>query len=448
MFLSAGVTSVRAAVDVAWVAPTRGVSIATDAQDHVFTADYEQALGSDITVTKRDADGALLWQVSPEFTQSPFWERAQFVATDPDGNAIVCGTRMSGFSNPMVAASVIMKFNPDGELLWRHLYESDFDGSSTRKCLVDAEGSSYVLGFGSGPSGFVTKVKKFAADGQVLWTWFDSAGIGAPINFKFTPDGAIVITGRSIFGSVNGYARISLDGADVWSLPGISSLTVGDCAGDAFGNTYLVHGEFVANGGTVIRKLDPQGATLWEEVYGLAGFRVEVGTDHRAVVSGFPNTATGGAAFIKVDEEGGVVWQNLDADGPLNLLLHAQMLLDEENNAYLAASTLFEMAVCKVGSDGVSAWTATTSGSNSAGIALGHDGQSIYVVGGATARLIDTSQVPADLDGDGDVDGADLGLLLGAWGSAGPVGDLNGDGIVDGADLGALLGAWNGSGGR
>jgi hypothetical protein len=47
----------------------------------------------------------------------------------------------------------------------------------------------------------------------------------------------------------------------------------------------------------------------------------------------------------------------------------------------------------------------------------------------------------ADLNGDGAVDGADLGLLLAAWGSSSP-GDLNGDGTVDGADLGLLLAAW------
>ena len=45
-----------------------------------------------------------------------------------------------------------------------------------------------------------------------------------------------------------------------------------------------------------------------------------------------------------------------------------------------------------------------------------------------------------DLNGDGQVDGADLGLLLGAWGTA--TADLNGDGTTDGADLGLLLGAW------
>ena len=54
------------------------------------------------------------------------------------------------------------------------------------------------------------------------------------------------------------------------------------------------------------------------------------------------------------------------------------------------------------------------------------------------------SSVPGDLDGDGSVGGADLGLLLGSWGPcAGCPADLDGNGTVDGADLGALLGAWS-----
>jgi len=53
--------------------------------------------------------------------------------------------------------------------------------------------------------------------------------------------------------------------------------------------------------------------------------------------------------------------------------------------------------------------------------------------------------IVGDLDGDGDVDGADLGLLLGQWGGDGSA-DLDGSGIVDGADLGILLGAWRASG--
>jgi hypothetical protein len=48
---------------------------------------------------------------------------------------------------------------------------------------------------------------------------------------------------------------------------------------------------------------------------------------------------------------------------------------------------------------------------------------------------------PADLNGDGAVSGADLGLMLAGWGLAGPT-DLNGSGTTDGADLGLLLSAW------
>jgi hypothetical protein len=47
---------------------------------------------------------------------------------------------------------------------------------------------------------------------------------------------------------------------------------------------------------------------------------------------------------------------------------------------------------------------------------------------------------PADLNGDGLIDGADLGVLLGAWGSTG--GDIDGNGTTDGTDLGLLLAAW------
>jgi dienelactone hydrolase len=50
------------------------------------------------------------------------------------------------------------------------------------------------------------------------------------------------------------------------------------------------------------------------------------------------------------------------------------------------------------------------------------------------------SQTP-DLDGNGVVDGGDLGLLVANWDQPGR-GDLNGDGIVTGADLGLLIAAW------
>jgi hypothetical protein len=50
-----------------------------------------------------------------------------------------------------------------------------------------------------------------------------------------------------------------------------------------------------------------------------------------------------------------------------------------------------------------------------------------------------------DLNGDGNVNAADIGLLIAAWNTDGSVvggSDINNDGIVDAADLGLLVGSW------
>ena len=60
----------------------------------------------------------------------------------------------------------------------------------------------------------------------------------------------------------------------------------------------------------------------------------------------------------------------------------------------------------------------------------------------ATEGIVDCSvPCPEDLDGDGLVDGADLGRILLGWGSPGSS-DQNGDGTTDGADLALVLSAW------
>ena len=70
------------------------------------------------------------------------------------------------------------------------------------------------------------------------------------------------------------------------------------------------------------------------------------------------------------------------------------------------------------------------------------------VPGAANSQIVATlvatlggSANPADLNGDGVVNGADLGILLAAWGGSG-TGDLNGDGTINGADIGILLSNW------
>ncbi|MDA1007462.1 MAG: choice-of-anchor B family protein [Planctomycetota bacterium] len=49
---------------------------------------------------------------------------------------------------------------------------------------------------------------------------------------------------------------------------------------------------------------------------------------------------------------------------------------------------------------------------------------------------------PGDVNADGLVDGQDLALMLGAWGTANAAADISGDGLVDGQDLAILVANW------
>ena len=84
--------------------------------------------------------------------------------------------------------------------------------------------------------------------------------------------------------------------------------------------------------------------------------------------------------------------------------------------------------------------------------ALNDRGQVLCSGGGAAigphgcAWIMSPNSPLGDLNGDCRVDGADIAILLQAWGSSTPAqaaADLNHDGLVGGPDLGMLLGSWS-----
>ncbi len=80
-------------------------------------------------------------------------------------------------------------------------------------------------------------------------------------------------------------------------------------------------------------------------------------------------------------------------------------------------------------------------------VAVGVPGAGTAAQGSVRTHAFAPSLRTPDLNGDGIVGGADLGILLGKFGSffGGPE-DLNYDDRIDGADLGILLGAWGTAG--
>jgi len=371
----------HAQISADWYNFPSGVSIAVDSLDNVYTAYWDYNPGGDITLTKRNSAGTTLWDATYNNTEMTRHEVATWVETDHAGNILVSGTIRSGYSSPVNAASVLMKYNPSGVLLWRVVYESTFDGSSTKKCLIDANNNIYVLGIGTGPNGQVTKVKKFNAAGVSVWNYFDT-GIGAPITFKFTPDNKITIVHRAITGNLNGYSKIDLNGNNIWSLAGVTSLTVGDAAGDAFGNTYIVNGS-----PSSLRKLSPTGTLIWSQSNGaINGNKVEVGSDNYPVIAGYQSAGFGLVA-MKYDNLGNILWQNLNADGPsLALLALTPMRIDACNDIYIAGGTMSAMAMCKINSNGSSAWVGTTPTGYPVWFDFGTDNK-VYITGGTTARF-------------------------------------------------------------
>ena len=386
LLLSLAAGAACAQVQTAWVNQPGGVSVARDAADNVYTASWDYNPAGDIYLAKRNAAGALLWEVRYDNLDTTRHEVATWVGTDSAGNAWVSGTIRSGYSNPVNANSLLMKFSPSGQLLWRRVYDASFDGSSTRRFVFDAQDRAYVLGIGTGPNGQVSTVRQFLPDGSTGWVWYDSLGIGSPVLIKRTPDQQFLVTARSVTGINNGYAKIDASGQTVWTLTAVNSPTAGDAVGDAAGNTYTVDG---TGTGTVLRRFSPTGEGVWMRTHPMQAFRVETGPDQAPVMSGFPTAGAGllGAAFAKFSPDGTLLWTNLDADGPtINLLSPAQMLVDSAGSAYVAGTTLFEMGVTKVLIDGTSAGTGLAAGGTSFAMTLGSQNQ-VYLTGGQTARL-------------------------------------------------------------
>ena len=79
------------------------------------------------------------------------------------------------------------------------------------------------------------------------------------------------------------------------------------------------------------------------------------------------------------------------------------------------------------------------------GFFTGPEGSGEGNLAGARVTIISPESAPCigDFNGDGDVNGADFGALLAAWGKCGGCPeDLDGNGVVAGSDLGVLLSVW------
>jgi len=376
-----------AAQTLTWSVPPRGVAIAADAAENVFTVDWEYSPAGDITLTKTAPNGVTLFSVRHDNTDPARHEVATWVDTDSTGGAYVSGTIRSGYSSPVNANAVLMRFAADGRLLWRRVLGTDFDGGSTVKVLRDAADNAYVLGIGPTPAGMRSRIHKVAPDGTVSWMWFDFAGIGSPVNLKWGANGNLVVATRAVTGLSGGAAQVDVNGQSVTLLTGIPAYAGLDATADASGAMIVASLDPATNQGRLV-KYGPFGVPAWVRNDPVNMARVEVAPDGGIVVAGTPGAGSFGVAFLKYGPDGAQLWANRDADGPANAFLaHGQMRLDAAGNGYLAASNMSQMSVTRVNADGSTGWSVAAPFGYGVALAFGTQSQAVYVVGGQTARI-------------------------------------------------------------
>lgn len=383
------VSAAASAQTLTWSVDARGVAIAADAAENVYTVDGDANPAGDITLTKTAANGVRLFAVKFDNTDPGRSELATWVETDSSGGAFVSGTSRAGsLTNPVNANALLMRFAANGTLRWRVVLGSDFDGGASFRLLRDAADNAYVLGLGPTPAGQRMRIHKVTPDGVASLLWFDAMGIGAPSSFKWGLDGKLVVAARSLTGQLGGAVRIDPTGLLLSQVSAVPALSSVDAAADAQGNLYIATIDPALNQGR-LQRLSADFGGSWVRNDAIGMLRVEAAPAGGVVVGGTPVVNAAGAAFVRYAADSTPLWANRDADGAaFNVLGHAQMRLDAAGNAYLASTaSLGQMGATRVNADGSTGWTVQAPFGSGVALAFGAGSNAVYLVGGQTARI-------------------------------------------------------------
>ena len=257
------------------------------------------------------------------------------------------------------------------------------------------------------------------------------------------------INDSATFSAKNGVFTMLLRKGD--SVPGISGVVFSSTGANSVMNNngmYAYEGILMNADGTSIT--DPTIGSSFLAVRKANGTVVLIARSLDAIpgIAGATYAGISGSSSVCISDSGVVVFANAFNLGAANNT--AIFAWDEVTGLRVIAKsgdTNFTGTACNqltlIGGTGVSG-NGINTGLNAAGQLVIRAGDSVNSINTIAKIDLGSTPCPADLTGDGVVNGADLAALLGAWGpcSGSCPADLTGDGVVNGADLAALLGAW------
>jgi len=288
---------------------TEGTAVTADGSTYLagFTRSFDPAARPSIFVVKFAADGSLTWQRTWKGPEAFGDDEANGVAVAADGSVYV-----TGFTVGVTGDAVLLKFAPDGTLLWQRRWGGS--GSDQAEAVaVGADGAAYVAGGTSSFGGGGVFVVKFTPAGALVWQRHWGTGSEDGQGVAVGPDGNLVVAGVA--------ARPNVAGA--------SDL--------------------------VLLKVDPAGALVWQRAYAGATNAdarggVAVGADGSIYAAGALQEVTAAgravvnALIVKFASAGGLTWgrgwggRSGDVAGDVAVAPAGTVLLAGDTNSFGAGS--------------------------------------------------------------------------------------------------------------
>lgn len=378
------------------------------------------------------------------------------------------------FDSPVVAMRV-----STGEVLWTFICPFEADDWTT--VVYGVNGGRVYVGRGGNGSSSSARVRCLdAATGAFLWTSVDEVATGAYDGVVFADDG------DPLFASNLDLKRIDAQtGATVWSISRSCSVS-GDC-GPAIRNG-TVYIDEVGPGGQILTAIDAATGARRYSSSVMSGFLSQntpfCGANN---IVFYPRTQSnqtvdylyayrdtgsaleflwkapalaGAGSNHAVTADGGLVMVGFNGklqvrDQETGALRHetAGTVTAQITQSHVAVDGAgrifygnggFPGTLFSFNADLTPRWSLPMQNLNQGGPVIAADGTLLVSLTGTDMRAYRTAPAkcaPADLNCDGLVGASDLGILLGAWGTASA--DIDGDGATGASDLSLLLAAWS-----
>ena len=274
----------------------------------------------DVWVLKLDVNGSIQWQKS---YGGIGFDIGRSIQQTSDGGYIVAGETSSFGTDTDVW---ILKLNADGTVQWQNRYGGN--GVDVAYSVQQTSDGGYIVAGEMTPAGataadaFVLKLK---SDGSIDWQeFYGGTGDDRAWSIRQASDGGFIVAGETNSFGAGGFDiwvwKLEASGSVAWqrTFGGIKDDTAYSVQQTSDGG-YIIAGGVTPVGSifkdVFLLKLDASGSVVWGNRYGGANndvaFSVQQASDGGYIIAGknSPNPITSNMWVLKLDSNGGVVWE-------------------------------------------------------------------------------------------------------------------------------------------